>query len=283
MAEFELLAPRSADEAAAQLRAVPPGEAMVLAGGTDLIPDVDRGRAAPRRVVSLRHLPWRTLAWSDGALRVGSTLPLRALETDPHLAERLPGLFEALRAVGSPALRSRATLGGNLGRAAPASDLIPVLLALDAEVDLVGPEGSRTLSVDRFVRGPRSTALGRAELIRSIRFPESRPSAYLWQRVRPVNDISQISVSAARSIADGRWRIVLGGVPPRAVRVPEAEEGLGGADPAPELVARVADRLAAHPSLVGDRRASDEYRRRLATVLFARAVERVRSLARRRP
>lgn len=274
MPDFELVAPRTADEAAAELRALGPGEAVVLAGGTDLLLDIDLGRSAPRRVVSLRHLPWRSLAWHDGGLTIGSTLPLRAIESDPEVAARLPGLYQAVRAVGSGPLRERATLGGNLARAAPASDLVPVLLALDAEVELLGPGGSRTLSVDRFVRGPRSTELGRAELIRSIRIPEPRPSSYVWQRVRPVNDISQLSVAAAYSPADRAWRLALGGVPPRPVRLREAEAALAGPRPPPEDVARVAAEVGRHPSLVGDRRASDEHRRRLASVLVARAVER---------
>jgi len=78
MAEFDLVSPRSADEAAAELRSLPAGEAVLIAGGTDLLSDIEHGRVAPRRVVSLRHLPWRTLTWSGGSLTIGSTLPLRS-------------------------------------------------------------------------------------------------------------------------------------------------------------------------------------------------------------
>ncbi|MGB6501767.1 MAG: FAD binding domain-containing protein [Thermoplasmata archaeon] len=275
MPAFDLVAPRTADEAVAELRSLPAGEAVVLAGGTDLLLDLDLGRVAPRRVVSLRHLPWRTIDWNAGALTIGSTVPLRSLELDPDLHGRLPGLYQAVRAVGSVSLRTRATLGGNLGRSAPASDLIPILLVLDAEVDLVGPNGSRAEKVDRFVRSSRSTSLGRAELIRSIRLPESRPSAYVWQRVRPVNDISQVCVAAAFSPADRGWRLAIGGVPPRPVRLAEAEAELSGIRPSGEAVSRVADRVSRHAALVGDRRASDEYRRRLASILVVRAVEAV--------
>ena len=215
MAPFDLVSPRTVEEAFVALRAFPADEVAVLAGGTDLALDLDGGRIAPRSVVSLRKLPWRTLDWNASTLTIGSTLPLRALETDPEVPKRLPALHDAVRAVGGIALRNRATVGGNLGRAAPASDLIPVLLVLDAEVDLVGPEGERTMSVDRFVHGSRRTALGRAELIRSIRITEARPSAYLWQRVRPANDISQVAVAVASSPSLGAWRVALGGVPPR--------------------------------------------------------------------
>ncbi len=274
MAPFELVSPSTVEEALSELKAGREGSVSVLAGGTDLLLDLDAGRATPTRVVSLRRLPWRSLAWENGGLRVGSTLPLRALELDPRVNERFPGLGEAIRAVGSASLRRQATLGGNLGRAAPASDLLPVLLVLDAEVELVGEQGARSLTVDRFLRASRRTELAAGELIRSVRFPEPRPSAYLWQRVRPANDISQVAVAAAFSPARGAWRVGLGGVPPRAILVPSAAEALATARPSPEAVDRASADLAAQPGLVSDRRATEEYRRELVGALLRRAVRR---------
>jgi len=272
MGPITYVAPPSVDAAIAELRMGPPGEVAVLAGGTDLMFDIDSGRGAPKKVVSLRRLPWRTVDWNGPVLTVGSTLPLRSLERDPDLPTRHPGLFQAIRAVGSVQLRHRATLGGNLGRAAPASDLIPILLALDAEVDLVGPSGDRRLSIDRFVLGSRRTALGPGELVRSVRFPEPRPSAYLWQRVRPANDVSQVAVAAARSPSDHGWRVAVGGIPPRAVRVPEAEAELRSPTPSDPEVREAAERAMRHLSIVTDRRASEEYRRRVVGTLVDRAV-----------
>ncbi len=272
MTPFELVVPTDPDEAVAALRTGPPGATAVIAGGTDLLLDIDHGRADPTRVVSLRRLPWRTLAWSEGALSIGSTLPLRDLETDPELPRRLPGLYEAVHAVGSVALRHRATLGGNLGRSAPASDLVPMLLALDAEVDLVGPEGGRTVSLDRFVRASRSTELRGHELIRAVRVPEPRPSAYRWQRVRPANDISQVAVAAAWSPRARRWAIAVGGVPPRPVRLPPVEAALGGGRPSARELREASALLLDRLPITTDRRASEEYRRHLAATLLERAV-----------
>ncbi len=273
MGGFRLVAPASEDGVLAELASGAPGTVALLAGGTDLLLDVDEGRADPRTVVSLRRLPWATHAWGPDDLTIGSTEPLRRLEQDPRLGDRLPALAEAIAAVGSPALRRQATVGGNLGRAAPSSDLAPALLALDAEVELLGPEGRRTVPLAGFLRSSRRTALGATELIRAVRLPESRPaSAYLWQRVRPANDVSQIGVAVAYSTRRDRWRIALGGVPPRAVDAPEAEAPLRGPRPAEAAVRAAAERLGAHPALVGDRRATGEHRRRLATVLCARAV-----------
>ena len=272
MAPFALVTPATPEEAIARLRQGPEEEVAVLAGGTDLLFDIEAQRTRPRTVLSLRRLPWRTLEWSGATLTVGSTLPLRSLENDPDVRLRLPGLYHAVRAVGSVALRHRATLGGNLGRAAPASDLVPMLLALDAEVDLVGPQGERTVSVDRFVEGSRKTARGPAELIRSVRFPEARPSAYLWQRVRPFHDISHLAVAVALSPTDGRWRVAIAGFPPRPVRLPPVEAELDAPYPTDASVARAADLLARDAPIVADRRASEEYRRQLVRPLFARAV-----------
>jgi CO/xanthine dehydrogenase FAD-binding subunit len=272
VAPFELVAPATVDAALAALRGASGSGVAALAGGTDLLLDLDEGRAAPTRVVSLRRLPWRTLDWVGGALTIGSTLPLRAIEEDPDVRRRIPGLWHALRAVGSVALRHRATLGGNLGRSAPASDLIPVLLALDAEVDLVGPAGSRRLPLDRFVLASRRTALGASELIRSVRIPEARPSAYLWQRVRPANDISQLAVAVARAPSSGAWSVAVGGIPPRSVLLPEVAAALGRGDPAPGVVDTAAGLAAREVAIVADRRASEEYRRRLVGTLLRRAV-----------
>jgi CO/xanthine dehydrogenase FAD-binding subunit len=264
--------PSTVEEAVASLRVADGAGVAVIAGGTDLLLDIEEGRAAPTRVVSLRRLPWRTLDWVDGVLTVGSTLPLRSLEDDPDVRAGLPGLWQSIHAVGSVALRHRATLGGNLGRSAPSSDLVPMLLALDAEVELVGPGGSRRLSVDRFVRASRRTALEPGELIRAVRIPEPRPSAFLWQRVRPANDISQVSVAVAYSPSTQAWSVAVGGVPPRPVLLPDVAAVLGRGVPSGTALHEACDRAARDVALVADRRASEEHRRRLVGTLLERGV-----------
>jgi CO/xanthine dehydrogenase FAD-binding subunit len=244
--------------------------AVLLAGGSDLLHDIDFGFARPRVVVGLGRLPWRECAWNGELLTVGSTLPLSGLEDAPGLAERIPGLYTAVRAVGSRTLRHRATLGGNLGRSSPASDLTPVLLALEATVLLASSEGERTVPIDAFLRGPRTTELRPGELIRSISVP-ARPSVFLWQRVRPAQDISQVGVAVARH-PGGRWAIALSGFPPRPIRSGAAEARLAGPAPSPEAIAAAAELAVEEAPFSTDRRASDEYRRRVVRVLLARAV-----------
>jgi len=270
--DFELVVPSTPEEAIAAIRAGPPGEVALLAGGTDLLSDLEEDRARARRVVSLRRLPWRTLDWNGPTLTIGSTLPLRALEMDPDVRARIPGLYAAVHAVGSVPLRHRATLGGNLGRAAPASDLIPVLLVLDAEVELLGPNGVRTLTVERFVRSSRVTALAAGELIRSVRIPEARPSAFLWQRVRLANDISQLAVAVAHSPTARAWHVAVGGIPPRSFLLEEAAAALGSGVPTADALRRASEVAVRAVPIVADRRASEEYRRHLIGTLLARAI-----------
>lgn len=269
---FILKAPRSAREALALARTSPDGSFAILAGGTDLLLDIHDRRISPSVVVSLRQMPWKGLVWSGDRLTVGSTLPLRELELDRQVRERSPGLWQAIRAVGSVALRNRATIGGNLGRASPASDLIPVLLALEATVQLIGPEGERELPLGEFVQGPRQTALLSGELIRSVTIPEVGPSEYAWQRVRPAGDISQVGVAVACAARPPHWRLALGGVWPCPQRVPTAERILASRRPSEVEIELAAQEAAQIAPFVTDRRATEAYRRRLVTILLRRAI-----------
>jgi CO/xanthine dehydrogenase FAD-binding subunit len=268
-----LVAPGTAEEASALLASAPSGTVAILSGGTDLLPEIDFGVSAPQQLLSLRRLPWRDHAWTDGHLRIGSTLPLAELERDPELRRRIPGIAQAVGAVGSLALRRKATIGGNLVRASPASDLLPILLALEATVRLVGPSGEREIPLAELLVAPRKTSLAPSELVRSVLVP-ARPSAYLWQRVRPANDVSQIGVAVSwDATADPvGWRIAVAGVRPLAHRVSAAETLLRGSKPGATEVERAARVAAEEVEVRNDRRASDTYRRHLLRVLVTRAV-----------
>jgi aerobic carbon-monoxide dehydrogenase medium subunit len=273
LVSFQLVHPSTPEEAIELLSHSPAGETVILGGGTELLFELDPSRGRPKQVLSLRKLPWRYARWEGSSLVVGSTLPLRALELDARVRTRLPGLWEAIRDVGSPALRSRATLGGNLGRCSPASDLIPILLALDARVRIVGPSGVREHPVDMVLQESHRTSLGPAELFESVVLPAAAPSTYLWQRVQPVNDISQVGVATAYLPEAPHWRIALGGLQPRARRLSEAEAVLRSARPTHfemELAAQEASRRA---EFVSDKRATESYRRRLVMVLVRRAIQ----------
>ena len=270
---FTLLSPATPEEAVRLLAAPGDGRVAALAGGTALLFELSSGRDPITRVVSLRRLPWRAVTWAGPTLTIGATAPLSAIEGDPRVRRDLPGLWMAVDAVGGVPLRHRASLGGNLARASPASDLIPILLALDSDVSLFGPRGRRSLPLGEFLRGARSTALEPAELVEAVRIPEPRASAYLWQRVRPANDISQVGVAVAYSPTADAWRVAVGGAGPSPRRLPAAEDALRGARPSPSSVDAAA-RAAAHSApFEGDKRASGAYRHLVLETLVRRAVQ----------
>ncbi|MCI4345843.1 MAG: FAD binding domain-containing protein [Thermoplasmata archaeon] len=269
-----LLAPTRAEEAIAELLDGPEGRVAVLAGGTDLLLDLEEGKGAPEVLLSLHRLPWRELRWGREHLEVGATLPLAELERDPELARRIPGLLEAVGAVGGFALRNQATLGGNLVRASPVSDLIPILLALECEVGILGSTGERTIPLEKFLLGPRRTVLARGELVRRVVIP-TLPSAFRWQRVRPANDVSQISVAVARTPDGEHWRIATAGVAPLARRARTAEALLRGRSPPEELMVSAAAGAAEEAGVRADKRATDTYRRQLLRTLVLRAIRAV--------
>jgi CO/xanthine dehydrogenase FAD-binding subunit len=268
---FTLATPATATEVL-RLLAERPEETAVLAGGTDLLFDLEEGSNPPRQVISLRRLPWRAVRWEGPRLAIGALAPLSEIEGDAGVRRRLPALAKAVHAVGSIALRHRATLGGNLGRSSPTSDLIPLLLVLDAKLRLISAQGRRELAVDDFVRGSRRTALAPGELIESVTIPAPLASDYLWQRVRLANDISQVGVAVARSGSPPEWRIALGGVSPRAIRLPTAEKLMGQGLPAPLALELAAQEAAKRAPFLTDKRATESYRRRLVYVLVKRAV-----------
>ncbi|MCI4363992.1 MAG: FAD binding domain-containing protein [Thermoplasmata archaeon] len=271
---MQLLAPTRAEEAIAALLDGPEGRVAVLAGGTDLLLDLDEGKSSPEVLLSLHRLPWRELTWEAERLEIGATLPLAQLEQDPELARRIPGLHEAVGAIGGVALRHQATLGGNLVRASPVSDLIPILLALECEVGLLGSGGERSLPLEQFLLGPRRTALQRGELVRRVWVP-ALPSAFRWQRVRPANDVSQISVAVAFAPKEERWRIATAGVAPLARRAKAAEAILRGPSPGEEAIAAAGASAAEEAEVRQDRRATDAYRRHLLRTLVLRAIRAV--------
>ena len=148
---------------ALELKATHP-EAVPIAGGTDLMVELNFDRIRPRAVLDLTRIAELT-EWGpeNGHLRVGAGVTYARLITE--LGDRLPGLAIASRTVGSPQIRNRGTVGGNLGTSSPAGDGLPPLFAADAEVELASRAGSRRIPVTEFVTGPKRNCLGEGELI----------------------------------------------------------------------------------------------------------------------
>ena len=259
------------------------GEAgRFLAGGTDLMIQMRRGRVTPRHVLSLHRVAGLDRIEVDGAVRLGALVTHRSIEHSPHFQGGLRALVEGAEVVGGHQIRNVATVGGNIVNASPAADVVPVLLALDATVACLGPDGECTLPLAGFLTGPGQTTRRPGELLTSIRFdrlPPRAATAFLKAGRRKAMEISVVCVAVRLTLdaADARCRearIALGAVAPTTMRARAAERALEG-QPLTDEVLRRAGRLAAGECApIDDVRASARYRRLLVETLVPRALAR---------
>jgi CO/xanthine dehydrogenase FAD-binding subunit len=224
---MEFLQPRSLPEALA-VKAERP-EAVAIAGGTDVMVELNFDRRRPEVVLDLTRVP-ELAEWSrgDGAVRVGAGVTYTRMVAE--LADDLPGLAIAARTVGSPQIRNRGTIGGNLGSASPAGDCHPPLLAVGAEVEVASASGgSRRVPVDSFFTGPKKSALAPEELICAVHLPAATgPQQFAKVGTRNAMVIAVCSFGLALDPERGRVGTGIGSAGPTPLRAPEAEAFLQG-------------------------------------------------------
>ena len=261
MSAVQVLTPRTLDEAL-QLRAEHPG-ALPIQGGTDVMVAMNFDRGRPETVLNLNEVE-ELRGWTrdNGSLRLGAGLTYSEIEHGP-LREVLPALAEASRTVGSPQIRNRGTIGGNLGTASPAGDALPPLAIELAEVECTSTRGARTLPLTDFVTGVKRTALEPDELITAVVLMPSG-AAQTFLKVGPRNAMVIAVVSLAVSAGD-ELRASFGSASPRPVVVtaPRADAG------------SFAERVAAAASPIDDVRGTGRYRRHALHVMAERALKRV--------
>ena len=218
--------PRSLEEALA-LRARHT-DAVAIAGGTDLMVAVNGGRQRPPRMIDLTGVP-ELLDWErrDGAVRLGAGVPYTRLIAE--LSGQLPGLAHAARTVGSPQIRNRGTVGGNLATASPAGDALPPLVAVDAVVEVASQRGRRTIAIADFLLGPKRTALAPDELVVAVDIPAAR-GPQVFSKIGGRNAMVIAVASFALDLdPSGRVGAAIGSAGPTVLRAPEAEAFLAGA------------------------------------------------------
>jgi CO/xanthine dehydrogenase FAD-binding subunit len=258
--------------------AADPG-AHVLAGGTDLMVEVNFGHRSPSAVIAIDRVP-ELRGWTAGPATVRLAAGLTYGEMlAPELAALAPALAEAARTVGSPQIRNTGTLGGNLGTCSPAGDALPVLSALDAVVEVASAGATREVSVHDFMVGVKRTALAPGELVVAAMVPVI--DGYQGFAKVGVRNAMVISVTSACLVVDraGRTvRLALGAVGPTVVRARDAEAWLAGelpwdGDPLPPGVAdEFGRRAAAAARPIDDHRSTAAYRRHAVAVLAARLL-----------
>lgn len=262
--------------------------ATVLAGGTDLMVEVNEGHRRPEptlivvnRIAELRS--WR-LDPEANSLTIGAAVTYRELLEEP-LASWSPALAEASRTVGSPQIRNAGTLGGNLGTCSPAGDGLPVLAALGATVEIASSVGRRTLPVSEFMIGVKKTALLPGEIVVSTTIPVVRGfQGYAKVGVRNAMVIAIATTCVVLDQDHETVAVALGSVGPTILRCPDAEEHLASAldwstlsCPA-ETLDRFGELVSAAARPITDHRSSADYRRHAVGVLAKRLARRASTL-----
>ena len=212
---------------ALELKAAHP-DAVPIAGGTDLMVELNFDRTRPPAILDLTRIPELT-QWGpeNGRLRIGAGVTYTRLIAE--LGDRLPGLAIASRTVGSPQIRNRGTVGGNLGTSSPAGDGLPPLFASDAEVELASRAGTRRIPVGEFVTGPKRNCLAGDELIAAFHIaPAHGPQQFAKIGTRNAMVIAVCSL--ALSIWPERRAVTacIGSAGPMPIRATEAERFIAG-------------------------------------------------------
>ncbi len=263
---LKAIRPKDIREAAEALEAHP--GAVVLAGGTDLMVEVNFGMTRPDAVVTLRRL---ADIQDVSRRRIGAGVTFRRLEAGDHTA-----LAQLARTIGSPQIRAAATIGGNIATASPAGDSLPFLAGLDAEIELYSTAGTRKVRWDDFFIGVKQTSRREAELVTAVVLPEDLPDR---QEFAKIGQRSAMVISIASACVfrwqDGRTRVALGSVGPTPIRARRAEEMISSEpNPGSAALDHFARLVSEEVAPITDHRGTRSYRRHASGVLARRLLER---------
>ena len=255
--------------------------ARVLAGGTDLIPQLGEGRRKAALIVDVKRVPeLREIApMAVGGWRFGAAVSVSQLARHAGFVAEHARLVEAGRLIGSLQVQSRASIVGNLCNAAPSADAVPLLAALDAVAVIASAKATRRLPAEAFATGPGRTQLAQDELLVSLELPaRTARSAAKYLRFTPRREMDiAIAGAGVRLDLDGSGRIaaariVLASVAPVPLRAARAEAVLLGELPSDALFAAAGAEAAREAQPISDTRGSADYRRDLVGVLTRRAL-----------
>lgn len=273
---FEYFEPASVQEAVELLTRFG-DRARVIAGGTDLVISMKKRELNPECLIAIGGLQELRFMEFDpvAGLRVGPLCTHAEIASSPLVRKHFGMLATACNEVGTPQVRNMGTIGGNLCKAGPSQDTPPPLVALEARLRLLGPQGERMVPLDQFCTGPFCTVLGREELVVEIIIPPLPPrSAGCYKWVTKVTATDETLAGAGVVVVRGPddtcadVRIGLGSVAPMAIRAREAEGLLRGNRPEPGLIREAAETAARE----AEPRSRAAYRRHLVKVLVDEAI-----------
>ncbi len=256
-------------------------DAKLIAGSQSLVPMMKLRLVQPKHVIDLRKVPGLSgVSESEGALVIGALTTHRDLETSEIVRSRVPIMSEAAAGIGDAQVRNMGTIGGSLAHADPAADWPAVAIALDASVRIAGPQGERTLPVEKFVVGPLTSALEAGEILLQVRvpLPGTRSGSAYEKLPHPASRFAIVGAAAAVTL-DGkgavqRARVALTGLGPKVTRAARVEQALQGNSSSPSSLKAAAARAAEGLELRADSIGSADYKAHLAALYTERALRR---------
>ena len=288
MSSLQFEAPDTVEDAV-RLLADADGDAMPLAGGTDLLVQLRTDFVRPGLIVDLKRIPALVDVSANGDdIRVGAAVSGATLGKNEAVKAAWPGVVEALELIGSTQIQGRASLGGNLCNGSPAADSVPALIAAGAVCEITGPNGTRSVPVEDVITGPGQLSLGPGEIVVSFVMPKPPPrsgDAYLRFIPRTEMDIAVVGAGVALTLDDAgvctHARLGLGAVAPTPLLVEDGAKALIGTKVDDDALADLAAAASAACNPIDDKRGTIEYRVKVAGVLARRAaliaLERARS------
>jgi CO/xanthine dehydrogenase FAD-binding subunit len=250
-------------------------DASLLAGGTDLVVGLRKGRIAPHMIVDLKRIADLApgIELRDGRVRISAPTPLADVIADRRIRHHLPALADAAQTVGSAQIRNRATLTGNICNASPAADTAPALLAYTADVLLIGSHGSRLVPLDEFILGPRHTSLRPGEIAAAVELPlPAAGTGSQFARLTRRRGVDLATISLCCTVGAQLTRFAFGAVGPRPFVLTDSSGVLADPESSPEARMGLLRDFVARATPISDLRGSLEYRRAMLLTLGQRAL-----------
>ncbi len=276
-------------QGAVDLLAGATGIARILAGGTDVIVQMETDLIEPELLVDIKKIAeTRQFSVENAGFRIGAAVPGMEIVNHAAFCKAWPGVVDAIKLIGSIQIKGRASIGGNLCNASPAADSVPALIAANAIARIVGPRGMREVPVETIPVGPGKNSLAKGEIIASFFLPPRLPhSGDAYQRLTPRTemDIAVVGVGVNLTLDDGGTctaaRVALGAVAPTVLLVKEAADALIGTRLDHAALDRLAKAASAACRPIDDKRGTREYRIKVAGVLAKRTAQQALERARK--
>jgi CO/xanthine dehydrogenase FAD-binding subunit len=288
LSRFELFSPERLDEAVALLKEKG-GDTFVMAGGTDLLIKRRHQIIHPQAIVSLKNISGlNRISFSrKKGLTIGATALLGDVARHRTILKIYPAIAKAAGNTANVQIRNMGTVVGNLCNASPAADNAPTLLAMNAELNIIGPQGSRVLPLEEFFTGPGSTALQPAEIVTSLFVatpPPGSGATYLHLSARGRIDCSAASTGVSLMLKGSKVdsaRIFIGACGPTPLRMPKTEKKLIRQKITKAIAEQAGLQASKESKPISDVRANEGYRSKMVAVLVKRAILYAYQLARK--